>query len=633
MARRALLIGSPVHGLQAVGADLVAMEDLLLRRGFGCRRCYGADATRRGILAAWESLIADTAAGDAVVVYFAGHGCLAAPDESVTVGGSAGPRYQFIVPWDIDETTAHDFRGVTSLELSSLLGRLTSRTRNVTSIFDCCHAAGMARSVGKETKGRLIPRSLPKLWVKGVGPHLDVLRRQGLAVDHPDALGNPHAVRLVASSATQLAYERSDEHGNARGLLTWAFCAALEEAGGRPTSWRALIDRIRRLVQSHASSQWPDVEGPSGRILFEEMELPAGGLSLTVEGGEVFLDGGRLRGAEVGDLYRVLAPTAAGGEPQPVAECTVRRVEAARSLVEIRFLDGHTSFPPGVARHAVPVRLAGRTWPVEVRGDTPLVNRLRDAIRAAPLLRVWDASDYESPLAVVREADGSLVVGDTAGRDLTRPEPAGPAPPLAETVELLRQLAQARTVATLPGGEGDYALGLPFAVEWGQAINGQRVPPPGRDTPLRVGDRLYLAVRNLSKQTLFVHFFDVGIASAVTLLNRAYPSGIELQPGAEYVLGMTADGRLMGLPLYWPKGVFQDGPREETVVVFVMDRPLMLYSLEQAGLRVERGLRGQDRFWGALLSGRATRDLGDEGGEPDVRYAVSPISFSVTPGP
>jgi hypothetical protein len=52
MARRALLIGSPVYGLQAVGADLDTMTELLQRRGFSCFRCYGKDATRLGILAA-----------------------------------------------------------------------------------------------------------------------------------------------------------------------------------------------------------------------------------------------------------------------------------------------------------------------------------------------------------------------------------------------------------------------------------------------------------------------------------------------------------------------------------------------------------------------------------------------------
>jgi hypothetical protein len=635
MAQRALLIGSPVYGLQAVAADLDAMTAVMQRRGFSCRSCYGTDATRRGILAAYESLIGDTGAADAAVVYFAGHGGLAFSGEDGTVAGQSVRCCQFIVPWDIDETTPHDFRGITSLELSFLLGRLTSRTMNVTSIFDCCHAAGMARSLGGGAGvGRLTPRSLPKLWVDGVRHHLDVLRGQGLAVDHLDALGNPHAVRLVATSATQLAYEHSDESGNARGLLTWAFCTALDESGERLVSWRDLTDRVRRLVQSRAYSQRPEVEGPSGRVVFEVKEAPsAGGVPLTMAEGEVFLGCGRIHGVEVGDLYSVLAPSASGGEPRPVAECLVRWAEAARSIVEVRFIDGHTSFPQGAPPHAVPVRLVGRTWSLEVRGETPPMQRLRDAIRATPLLRVWDTSDADSPLAVVSESDGSLVIRDPIGLDVAQSRSSGPGARLAEAVEQLRQLARARTVATMQGGEGDYALLLPFAVEWGIVIDGRRVPPPGRDIPLRVGEHVYVAVRNLSGRALFIHFFDVGVAASVTLLNRSHPSGVELQPGEEYALGTTVDGRLTGLPLHWPKAFSLEGPRDETVVILAMDRPCMFDSMEQVGIRGERGLSGRDPILAALLSGRGTRDLGTVGREPDIRYAVSPITFSLTPVP
>jgi hypothetical protein len=630
MTRRALLIGSPVYGLMAVASDVDAMEQRLRRRGFDCRRCFGEEATRHGILAACESLIDETAASDAVVIYLAGHGGLASSYDDPPPGRPV-LRYQFFVPWDIDETTAHDFRGVTSLELSSLLARLTSRTKNVTAILDCCHAAGMARSFGRGTGyGQLNPRSLPRVWVEGVRHHLDALREQGLSADHLDATGNPHAVRLVATSATQLAYEHTDEHGHARGLLTWALCTALDEAGGRPVSWRGMIDRIRRLVQSQAYSQRPEVEGPSGRVLFEEAELPSIGVPLTVNGGEVFLGEGRIQGVEAGDVYCVLSPTTAGGEPRPVGECTVRRVEVARSLVDVRFADAPTGFQQGALPYALPMRRTGRTWPVEVGGHTHLRDRLCDAIRAAPLLRVHEPGDADAALAVVSEVDGGLVVRDPLGRDLALAKPSGDAAPVAETVGQLMRLARARAVATLTGGEGDYALGLPFAMEWGKVVGGQRVPPPGRDTPLQVGDRLYVAVRNLSGQPLFVHFFDVGVSASVTVLNRSHPSGVELQPGDEYVLGTAVDGRLVGLQTFWPVGVSQDGPRDESVVALVMDRPLVLDSIEQAGLRTERGLSGRDRFWATLLSGRGTRDLADPGAEPEVRYAVSLITFSLS---
>jgi hypothetical protein len=633
MAKHALLIGSPTYGLEAVESDLGAMADLLRRRGFGCRRCYREDATRAGILAAYQALISDTAQGDAVVVYFSGHGGLAAAQDDAP--GRARRYHQFIVPWDIDATTAQDFRGITSLELSALLTRLTERTANVTVIFDCCHAAGMSRSIRGLTRERLVPRSLPRPWVQGVRHHVDLLRDQGLAVDRLDAVGNPRAVRLVATSTSQLAYEHSDEQGNAHGLLTWALCTTLAEAGGAPISWRVAIDRIRWLVQSRADSQRPEVEGPSDRITFEPVGGPrAGSLPVSVDGGQVFLGGGRLHGVEVGDSYRILpADVTPSGESRALAEGTVRRVETARSLLEVRFEKDQTGFPPGKMLHAVPARLGSRRWSVDVRGDSPALDSLREAIRSAGLIRVRDGTESEAPLAVVEEANGCFVVRNAAGRDAVLPRPVDQPAAVAETARLLQQLARARAVATLPGGEGAAALHLPYEVEWGKVVNGGRTPPPGRDDPLRVGERLYVAVRNLSQQRLFVHFIDVGISAAVSVLNRAHPSGVELVPGQEYVLGMTVDGRLAGLPLFWPQGAPQDAPRDETVVVLLLDQPCPLDAIEQAGARgVADSTRG-GRFWPAPRFGRVTRDLLDDAPAPDVRYAVSPITFSLDPQP
>ncbi|MCA9710281.1 MAG: caspase family protein, partial [Myxococcales bacterium] len=74
---RALLIGSPAtgeHALPGVLGDVERMRARLEARGFACTLCAGEHATRQGILDALEQLCAQTRPGDAVVVYYAGHG-------------------------------------------------------------------------------------------------------------------------------------------------------------------------------------------------------------------------------------------------------------------------------------------------------------------------------------------------------------------------------------------------------------------------------------------------------------------------------------------------------------------------------------------------------------------------------
>ena len=136
----ALLIGAAVDGLPGVANDVGAMSIALHARGLAVVRCVGENATRAGIIAAYERLIADTGAGDAAaVVYYSGHGGWARSPDSGG-GDLPAPRdLQFIVPTDYRASAPGEFRGITSVELSALLARLTGKTRNVTAMFDCCH--------------------------------------------------------------------------------------------------------------------------------------------------------------------------------------------------------------------------------------------------------------------------------------------------------------------------------------------------------------------------------------------------------------------------------------------------------------------------------------------------------------
>lgn len=256
MAKRALVIGSQTDGLTGVEHDAAAMAAMLAARGFAVDLRVAERATREGIAAGYAALIAASAADDAAVIYYAGHGAYA--DDGAT-------RYQAIVPTDMAASTDDDFRGITTWELSIWQAQLTRRTRNATVILDCCHAAGMGRLDG-------VARAWPHPLVVGVAAHLAALRaRHGEAYAQVAPHGDPHAVRVAAASHDQVAYEASHDDGATRGVFTTALLEVLQIDAAM--AWAAIIDAVRARVLRRFPSQRPEVAGPSRRRAFSLDEV------------------------------------------------------------------------------------------------------------------------------------------------------------------------------------------------------------------------------------------------------------------------------------------------------------------------------------------------------------------------
>src|SRR4051812_23475388 len=111
MAQRALVLGSQIEGLRSVGNDTQRMAAMLESRGFTIDLRVGDRATRAGMLAGYDQLIAASAPGDAAVVYYCGHGFHAQVEHE-------GRAWQCIAPTDLRTGTDTDWRGITAWELS-----------------------------------------------------------------------------------------------------------------------------------------------------------------------------------------------------------------------------------------------------------------------------------------------------------------------------------------------------------------------------------------------------------------------------------------------------------------------------------------------------------------------------------
>lgn len=573
MARRALLIGSQTGGLTGVHADVELMRATLEGLGFGTTTVTGSDATRDGILGAYGDLIGSTTAGDAVVVYYAGHGGRC-PNPLAAEDPEAPPYLQYVVPTDFDDAADDEFRGVLAEELSLRQAELTSRTANVTTVLDCCHAARMSRSPAR------LPRARPPRWVP-----VDAVRATFEAARSDPAAGriasdsNPLAVRVVACAPDQSAYELTLPDGSRHGALTARLCALLGDRESARLTWHQLVDGLRPAVMDLVELQRPEVEGPTERRLFTTDERPATGvLPVVVDDGTPYLLAPSLFGVAEGDTYSLVA---AGGDPgEPLAQAVVDRVQTdrARLVVEHGALDGAAARIEG---HPVGVALGRR--PVCVPSPTtPRAQQVVEALRRSPHTRVVEPGT-PGLLATVEVDDEGLRLLDAAGEPLSDGSRALDDDALASLTRDVLQLARAAHLRDLPSGQGDAALPDDVTVEWLRLDGDREVALGASGEHLFDGDVVAVRLRNRSPEQRFASVFDIGLRGAITLLSTSEPSGLTLAPGDVHELFLDPPGR-RGMEMFWPPDLPGPAARPETFVTVVTDRRQDLSRLRQAGV-------------------------------------------------
>ena len=617
MTRTALLIGAPTYGLRGVDNDVAAMTDALAARGFEITQCVGPAATRDGILGAYEQLIRRSRPDDAVVIFYSGHGGLIEPPAGDR--GDILPAYRrFIVPVDFTQSTPDDFRGITGIELSVLLGRLTRRIPNVTVVLDCCFAGTMSRA------GDLITKSLPEPKAVDLRSHLNRLLHGGLRVDLTRPLGNSFAVRVVACAPEQRSYEYGGRRGDRIGVFTEALTDALTAAGDAPVTWSTLMTQVRQNVLDVIANQRPDAEGPFRRLLFEvDEEDVVPSLPVVWEGlGRVRLDGAPLIGVEPGDQFVIMpAGTTVPDEGRSLG--TVR-IDGRGPAAAVGGIDPPHIAPPVGAR-AFRVRTVAPRVPVAL----PPVPELIVATAGSTFVRPAEPGERHS-LRVRVDAAGMFTVADAIG-PLRTPRPGSGSGSVRSVVKDLERVARAtslRKIAEQPGWESDARI----VVEWGRVTEGRPSPLPTSGALVHVGDPIYLTVRNEGDDSVHVSLVDIGVSARISVLNPAQPSGRLLRPKDEYLFGRDdRDGRLTGVPLTWPTGLDDTWPRPETILAIVTSQAQDVSMLEQDSVsRAEYGPRSPlDALLRQVATG-AARDIPKQPTAAD-RYIVHTVEFDLSP--
>jgi hypothetical protein len=588
MARRALLFGSQCFGLTGVVHDVSTMASSLSDRQFDVMMCAGQDVTRDAIVEALRSFVGRTKPGDAVVIYYSGHGGRVAVPAWEGRRRRTRPGFvQFLVPADIEESTATDFRGLTDGEMSQFQWRLVDITRNVTTVLDCCHSGSMARDLSLVTKSK--DTDFPPEVVAGL------VKR--LAGTEPRADSNPDAVRVVACAPEESAYEAPNPGGGRRGLLTHELLEALGEIGERPVPWSALISRIRQRVSAAAPLQRPEVEGPASRRPFTTDEVARSHRYPVAErGGRWVIDGGALFGLRIGDA--VALSDVESGEDR--GEATIEVVEGADAVLSITSVTGvveATAQRLGVPRGRILVRAAG--------------DDLRRMIDASPRL---EAVDHDPEWRV----DEGLLVLDRRGASVRTP---GRIADAETAVDVLEVAAAATRLRRLDRGQ------LTDAVAVDLIRQGDREGLRRQGTRLRVGDRIQVRIQNLSHRPLFMWMFDIGVSLRIGFITQGDPSGALLAP-----VGTEGDTRTVWgarpVIVEWPTDVPTDGERDETFLVVIGDRRRDLSALATDDGR-PRSASPLDGLLAEAAYG--SREVAAEGAAGGFEYRLEFIDVVVVP--
>jgi hypothetical protein len=353
-SRRALLIGvqSYLHISNLGGCvnDARLMESVLRNRFdfTHCTRLENNEATRAGILSAFDTFAQETQPGDVVVFYFAGHGSQRADRE----GDEPSGLDSTLMPVDTKGRfgTPEENLDITDDEIFLWLERLTAKTSAITVIVDACHSGTITRDAEFDVPGfavrglppdvrkSTVPSPIPQeLWARfggGAGTRsADVGRSRETASGWLPL--HEQYVLISGCRDEELSGEflwTLEDGSKARhGALTYFLARALERATEGTTYRSVFEDVAAKVTQLRQGKQHPQMEGKGDRVLFGLDEIPpmryvrllgvnAAGTAVTLAAGAAL---GVTLGTEVA-LYPV--DTVSTDARTPLARATITEV-------------------------------------------------------------------------------------------------------------------------------------------------------------------------------------------------------------------------------------------------------------------------------------------------------------------
>ena len=621
-SKRALLIGindyQHVKKLRGCLNDVAEIKGQLIKFGFQSQSMttlQDSQATRPGILAAFDQLVQDTGKDDIVVIYYSGHGSsmrAARDDEPDSFN-------ETLVTVESSHQDGGTNTDILDDEILDVIERLAVKTAYITLIFDCCYSGSVARNIGHEGARWAAPdlRSLSQLQTAGYqGP-----RTQSRVGSRGRGGLLPVDDKYVLISAS-LDGEKAQEkrfNGVRRGVLTHMLCFQMEHATAHST-YLDVFERAALQVTLYSPTQHPQLEGKYHRKLFGMTELPPVKYDLVEEPKPdlvpmtVRINSGTIHGTAVGDVWKIydgrtkidetakvygraeavtvfprytdakILPAVQGEDPRNIfaAFRAVRQTYTygnnrllvfadvpAAAAADINMLkakikglkaDGLVEFVPAARRDDADLLL--QIVPVRSRAGTgDVLPQLKTAV-AHPLWAMTTTTDKRLviPLHAVDGACACTMQDAKNGQITTVPlHKQTKESVIALLAENLKQIAQHRRLLSLENRSPQSKLRGKFKLELlrrdGAGENWVKAAS-GADGRIafKTGERMGIRVTNDSEENIYINLIELGVTKRVAqIYPPKNPSGEEMLKKRSFVsAGIGGGGHLLNLPLNFP---------------------------------------------------------------------------------
>jgi hypothetical protein len=609
-SKRALLIGinayAHVPSLDGCTNDVALMRGVLADVfGFPQEQMttlLNEQATREGILAAFDTLIANTGKDDLVVIHYAGHGSQMTDREGDEPSGFDST----LVPVDSGRTP-NDNRDITDDEIHLKLVALGKKTSFTTLIVDACHSGTITRDAFGAKARAIEPdrRPVADLPPSPIpGGHLPRTRS---ASSGWLPLADKY-VLIAGCRDEERSYEYRPPEGEgavAHGALTYFLCQQLRQATSG-TSYRDVFEQASARVSAQNGEQHPQMEGRADREVFGVAELtPMTFLLVTGRQGDtVTIAGGAAHGLTVGSIYAVFPPGTKDSSAPPEGTATVTAVHALTSdarvsgettpgVIGSHFrafetehaygnfrLAVHLDSAPEADSHAAALRAA-----IE---QSPRLSVTPDATAAAARVYCLPARTDVSSKSPVPQA-GALgeprwaVVGQTG--DLLMP--LNRLGDEHTVVENLETVAKYRQVLATENPDPQSRLRGRFQLELlRRSADGSwtvaEPEPDGGQVAFDEGDKMAIRVTSRHDTPAYVSLVDFGLSGAVQVARQEE----SLRAGGSYLI----EGDLSfpaGAPFPFVDTVdhLREAEGVETLKLFVTAKPTDFTAIEQPGVR------------------------------------------------
>ena len=424
--KRALLVGinnyRAVPGLQGSINDVQTMREVLISRwGFSesnIKLLTDEGATRAGILAALNELVATAGPNDTVYFHFSGHG-----SQVQDLNGDEDDGLdETIVPVDGRSPGVPD---IVDDELDAIFSRL--KTRNAVIVLDSCHSGTATRGV--DIRARSVPQDMRiKLYEASAVQTRAVV----------EVMSSRYVV-LSAAAPTEEALDGPVD-GRYHGFFTFALARSMSAAPPSASAREVFGGVARELnrIQAQfgrASMPEPQLEGSNeliDRPLLQPMRAAAAIASSAAQSprlawlevrpagtADALLINGALLGAQVGSAWAVYSAGEITFAPgRAIATATVTGMRGASALARIEQARG--ALPAGARAVALmpppapgTISIGMLNVPTERRKEIEAVlNRdIRNVNIVGPGAPARFMVDMQGDSVRLRAADGGQVVG------------------------------------------------------------------------------------------------------------------------------------------------------------------------------------------------------------------------------